>query len=392
MVEIPKGLPPLGGMSVTTFLQDYWQQQPLIIRQAFPDFETPLSPEELAGLSCEEEVNSRIIIEKGGDHSWQAIHGPMTEEIFASMPETHWTLVVNDLEKTIPELAWITDQFRFIPEWYLDDLMSSYAAPEGTVGPHFDLYDVFILQGSGQRRWQISTQPVAEDNIIPDVAIRLQKDFTAEIEWILEPGDMMYLPAGVSHYGVSIGESMSYSIGFKATSHEALVSDFIAYITRELPISKTYHLPNEGLATHPAQITAAAIAEIRTIFKNYLDPQHPQLARWFGSFVSDSKTDFVLECEQPVDSFEQLLALQKKFAVPLLRHPASRFAFTAAGQPQAVMLFVDGQELNVSKTFVYQLCDQRTIDLMKLSRLMNENERDLLLDLYNAGKLYFANE
>ncbi len=389
MSETPQ-IPPLGGMSVKTFLAEYWQKKPLLIRQAFPDFETPLTADELAGLSCEQEVNSRIIIEQGGEHPWQAIHGPMDENIFATMPATHWTLVVNDVEKIVPELAWITDRFRFIPEWYLDDLMSSYAAPEGTVGPHFDLYDVFILQGSGRRKWQISTQPVAEDNIIPDIAIRLQKQFTPELEWLLEPGDMMYLPAGVSHHGVSIGESMSYSIGFKATSHEALVNDFIAHITSKLPVFNSYHLSAQGIGKYPNEITPAAIEEIRTIFTAYLDPHSPQLEHWFGRFVSDSKVDYLNECEQPAETFQQLLSLSKELAVPLMRHPASRFAFINQQAQQSSLLFVDGQEFKVSRAFAIYLCKHRDIELQALKALMSDHEQDLLINLYNAGKLYFS--
>lgn len=384
---------PLGDMSVDTFLEEYWQKKPLLIKQAFPDFETPISPDELAGLACEEEINSRIVIEKGGDHPWQAIHGPMSDEIFAKMPDSHWTLVVNDLEKCLPELAWITDQFRFIPEWHLDDLMSSWAAPEGSVGPHVDLYDVFILQGDGKRRWQISTQPVAEDNVLPDVAIRLQKDFTPEMEWLLEPGDMMYLPAGVSHHGVSIGESSSYSIGFRATSHSDLVNDFIAHITNDLSINKTYTLPQGALKTHPNEISPAAIEEIRTIFRNYLDPESAELVRWFGQYVSDSKIDYLHECEQPVDDLSQLRQLLLDSDTTLLRHPASRFAFTKLqanepGSNKNCLLFVDGQDFLVSERFAKKICEQRIVDLEDVIAAATDNEQDFIINLYNSGKLY----
>lgn len=384
---------PLGDMSVDTFLEEYWQKKPLLVKQAFPDFETPVSPDELAGLSCEEEINSRIVIEKGGAHPWQAIHGPMDEGVFAKMPETHWTLVVNDLEKCIPELAWITDQFRFIPEWHLDDLMSSWAAPEGSVGPHIDLYDVFILQGDGKRRWQISTAPVAEDNVVPGIAIRLQKDFTPEFEWILEPGDMMYLPAGVSHHGVSIGESSSYSIGFRATSHTDLVNDFIAHVTNDLSINKTYQLPHGALKSHPNEITPAAIEEIRSIFRQYLNPESQELSRWFGQFVSDSKVDYLNECEQPVEDLSQLKQLLIAEEASLLRHPASRFAFIKSPpddslSEQTCLLFVDGEDYQVSENFAKKLCEQRQVDLDELIKIAAKNEQDFIINLYNSGKLY----
>ncbi len=380
------GQSPLGDLSIDTFLQDYWQKKPLLIKQAFPGFEAPIAPDELAGLACEEDVNSRIVIEKGGEHPWQAIHGPMNEDVFAKMPETHWTLVVNDLEKYIPELAWITDQFRFIPEWHLDDLMSSYAAPEGSVGPHVDLYDVFILQGEGQRRWQINTQPVAEDNVMPDIAIRLQKDFSPEFEWILEPGDMMYLPAGVSHHGVSIGESMSYSIGFRATSHTDLVSDFIAHITNDLSINKTYKIPHDVQQAHPNEISSAAIEELRNLFSEYLDPNHPELARWFGCYVSDSKIDYLHQCDEPVEDLSQLRDDLIERSASLLRYPSSRFAFTKTNNE--CLLFVDGQDFKVSEQFACLLCDSRLIDLDELESMASENEQHLLINLYNSGKLY----
>jgi len=390
---------PLGDISAETFLQEYWQKKPLLVRQAFPDFETPITPDELAGLSCEPEINSRIIIEKGGEHPWQAIHGPMDDDTFTGLPETHWSLVVNDLEKTIPELAWITDQFRFIPEWYLDDLMSSYAAPEGSVGPHVDLYDVFILQGSGRRRWQINTRAVAEDNFIPGIALRLQKEFNAEQEWILEPGDMMYIPSGVSHHGVSLGESMSYSIGFRATSHSDLVNDFIAHITDKLSINNTYHLPSETLQKHSNEISAAAIEQVRSIFRHYLDPQHPELARWFGRYVSDSKVDYLHECDHPVKNVEQLKQLQQQYGSPLLRHPSSRFAFSSyAAINEGIeddnhkLMFIDGEDYPVSGKFAYLLCDDRTVELTAIEKIATEDERTLLIELYNSGKLYLADE
>ena len=382
--------PPLGDMSVETFLSEYWQKKPLLIRQAFKNFNSPITGDELAGLACEEEVNSRIVIEKGGEHPWQAIHGPMDESIFAKMSETHWTLVVNDLEKYVPELAWMTDRFRFIPEWHLDDLMSSWAAPEGTVGPHVDLYDVFIVQGEGSRRWQISTQPVAEDNFIPGIALRLQKDFTAEFEWLLEEGDMMYLPAGVSHSGISIGESLSYSIGYRATSHTDLVTDFIAHITDDLSINKTYQIPYNQLQKHPNEISPEAIEEVRRIFKQYLDPEHPELARWFGNYVSDVKVDFLNECEEPLETFSDLLIFVQESETPLIRHPSSRFAFMDSDSVETgeKTLFIDGSDYPVSKNLAYALCDNREVDLQSIAEDCTEQEQQFVLNLYNSGKLY----
>jgi len=375
----------LGEISYDTFLKEYWQKKPLLVRQAFPGFESPISADELAGLACEPEANSRIVIEKGGEHDWQAIHGPMDEDTFSQMPESHWTLVVNDVEKYIPEFAEITDKFRFIPEWFLDDLMISWAADQGSVGPHVDLYDVFILQGSGSRRWQISTQSIDENNYIPDIALRLLKEFRPEQEWQLNPGDMMYLPPGVAHHGVSLGESISYSIGYRATSHHDLVNDFIAYITQDLSIEKTYKMSDLSLQTHPNEIKPEAIEQLRTIFKQYLDPNHPALKNWFGRYVSDPKANYEMEEEiENISEFVELLDMES-----LYRHPASRFAFIR-GQNQIQsdsQLFIDGEEYQVSTQFAENLCHERQLDLSNLNHNSTEAEKQLLLELFNSNKL-----
>lgn len=381
MNEIPS---PLGNMSRQTFMEEYWQKKPLLIRQAFADFKTPITADELAGLACEEDVDSRIVMEKDGEHPWFPIFGPMSDEIYGSMPETHWTLVVNDMEKYLPELAWIVDRFRFIPEWRLDDLMISYAADAGSVGPHVDLYDVFLLQGEGRRRWQISTQPVTEDNQIEETPLRIQKDFTAEEEWIVEPGDMIYLPPGVSHHGVSLGESLSYSIGFRATSHADMASDFINHITNNLSPQLTYRDPDQSIQEHSNELKPDALERVTEIFKQYLRPDHPELQRWFGRFVSDTKSDVITEPEQEVDSIEELQQLANTGI--LKRHTASRFAF--AQNPENTLLFVDGEDYEVNAEFAKALCKQREINLDELLSIANEDESAFVLELYNQGKIY----
>ena len=374
----------LGDISPETFMEEYWQKKPLLIRQAFADFKSPITADELAGLACEEEVDSRIVMEKDGEHPWFPVFGPMDETIFNSMPETHWTLVVNDMEKYLPELAWIVDRFRFIPEWRLDDLMVSYAADQGSVGPHVDLYDVFLLQGEGKRRWQISTREVTEDNQVKGTPLRIQKEFTAEEEWIVEPGDMIYLPPGVSHHGVSLGESISYSIGFRATSHADLVNDFIAHITQNLSPKLTYRDPDQSVQEYTNEIKQDALQRVTEIFKNYLQPDHPELQRWFGRFVSDTKSDVMTEPEQEVDSIEELQVLANTGV--LNRHTASRFAF--AQNPENTLLFVDGEDYEVTAEFAKALCRQRQINLDELLQVANKDEKLFIVAMYNQGKIY----
>jgi len=379
---------PLGDISPEEFLREYWQKKTLVIRQAFPDFQCPITAEELAGLSCEEEVNSRIIMEKDGDHPWFPIFGPMDEEVFSNLPETHWTLAINDLEKVIPELACISDQFRFIPDWRFDDLMSSYAADQGSVGPHFDLYDVFIIQGTGQRRWQISTAEVAEDNQAEGTPLRIQESFSAEQEWILEPGDMIYIPPNVSHHGVSIGESISFSVGYRAVSHADLLNDFIAHITQNLSAKLTYQDADLKTQAHSSEITTDAIKRVKDIFKEYLNPDHPEVERWFGRYMSDPKSEYTETADNPVNSIDDLVN-QIKTGLVLKRHPASRFAFKS--EKQITTLFIDGHDYEVTSEFAKKICNSRTLSLELLNSLTTK-EAHLITDLYNSGKLYLSED
>jgi len=369
---------PIEHLKAEEFLEEYWQKKPLVIRQAFPEFKSPISAEELAGLACEEEVNSRIVIEKGGEHPWQPIYGPMDDDVFAGLPETHWTLLVNDVEKHLPELAWIVDCFRFIPEWRIDDLMISYAPLGGSVGPHMDLYDVFILQADGHRRWQLNSQPVASDNQVAGTPLRIQKDFIAEHEYLLAPGDLIYIPPGVSHYGVATDDCMSYSIGFRATSHADLVNDFVGYITQDLDSQLVYRDSDLVSQQHSNEITADAVERVRKIFEHYLKADHPQLTRWLGRFMSDPKTDVSRELDHEIDDIAQL-------PPTLFRHPASRFAFSDFDNQ--CLLFVDGEDYGTSRAFAERLCDDRQLSLSALLEVSSDADKELLLMLYNSSKL-----
>lgn len=372
---------PLGDLSPGTFLADYWQQQPLVIRQAFPGFQSPISADELAGLSCEADVNSRLVIEKGGKHPWETFYGPMDEVMFQNLPETHWSLLVNDVEKHLPQLAWIIDRFRFIPEWCIDDLMISYAPEGGSVGPHLDQYDVFILQAQGHRRWQLHRREVAADNVVAGTDMHIQKDFQAEQEWLLAPGDMIYIPPGVSHYGVAIDECLSFSIGFRAPAHAEMLQDFVEYISRGQPGKVMFRDPHPAVQAHPNEVTAATLDTVRAVLNGYLRADHPELSRWFGRFISDVKTDITPEAGQTVADIDSLTDLYTVLA----RHPASHYAFSR--HDGHALLFVDGDDFDVSVGFAETLCAHREIALRALAANSTAAEQQLLLDLFNNGKL-----
>ena len=191
---------PLGDITPEQFLSEYWQKKPLLIRNAFPDFEPPVSADELAGLACEADVESRLIIQNPSNDEWSLENGPFDEERFASLPKTHWTLLVQAVDHWVPEAKALLDQFRFIPSWRIDDLMISYAPKGGGVGPHFDNYDVFLLQAEGQRRWEVGGQYHEGSPRRNDAPVMILPEWDAEESFILNPGDMLYVPPQQLHH------------------------------------------------------------------------------------------------------------------------------------------------------------------------------------------------
>lgn len=220
----------LGGMPPAAFLRDYWQKQPLLVRQAFPRFRGIIGRDRFLSLATRADARARLIIHHPRRRSarWERHDGPFGGLDAGMLPRSHWTLLVNGIESLVPGGWEILRAFSMIPAARIDDLMVSYAADGGTVGAHDDLYDVFLLQGPGRRRWQISTQ--RDRSVEPEAAVRVLRSFVPEAEWLLEPGDMLYLPPGVAHLGVAEGPCFTYSIGFLAPSHAELVQSFFEYL------------------------------------------------------------------------------------------------------------------------------------------------------------------
>ena len=207
----------LADLDVDAFLRDFWQQKPLLLRKAFAAWSNPLDPDELAGLACEPGVESRLITQSGD--RWGLEHGPLAEERFGRMDKAPWTLLVQAVDHHVPEVAALLEPFRFIPNWRVDDVMVSYAVDGGGVGAHSDNYDVFLVQGLGQRRWQVGARCDHTTQLLPHDDLRLLASFEPTGEWILDPGDILYVPPGVPHNGIAVGDDcMTYSIGLDRKS------------------------------------------------------------------------------------------------------------------------------------------------------------------------------
>lgn len=280
----------LGDISREEFLADYWQKKPLLIRSAIADFEPPIDGDELAGLALEQDVESRLII--GED--WKLEHGPFAEERFSSLPDSHWTLLVQAVDLWVPEVAELLKHFDFLPPWRIDDIMVSYAEDGGSVGPHFDYYDVFLIQGSGRRRWQIGEACNADTPLLKNTELKILEQFSPMAEWVLEPGDMLYLPPKIAHHGVAIGDCTTFSVGFRAPAATEMLDDLATELMTGIVAPN--HLVDPPLTPAMAveDIPDAYIQRVKKLLLKTLDDD-ALLAQWFAQFMTVPKYPMLLD-------------------------------------------------------------------------------------------------
>ena len=341
----------LGDRSPADFLDTYWQKRPLVVRDALPNFESPLSPEELAGLACEPGVESRLILKEGGDHPWELRHGPFAQEDFLGLPKTHWTVLVQEVDRLLPEVAGLLDRFRFLPDWRLDDVMVSYAPTHGTVGPHIDNYDVFLIQGMGHRRWKIGTTPVEDEEIVPDLDVRILADFEAEEEFVLGPGDLLYLPPRIAHHGIAEDDRcMTYSVGFRAPRHQALVGDFFQAAMERLDPDARYSDPDQTPVDHPGEIHEAARQTVRRLLRDLVADDAP-IDRWWGCYLTRPSRDHGAIPAAP-SLAEAALAERLRQGTDLRRGPVSHLAFIEHDGGTAT-LFANGEAIDLDADLAY---------------------------------------
>ncbi len=280
------------GMDPGTFLSDYWQQRPLLIRNALPDFLSPLAPDELAGLALEDEIESRVIVEQGQSGPWELHRGPFTEQFFADLPDDHWTLLVQGVDLWIPDVRQLLGLFDFLPPWRLDDIMVSYAPTGGSVGPHFDAYDVFLIQGLGQRQWQIGAPCTVETPTLADTSLRILSRFSARDTWTLNPGDMLYLPPGISHHGIALNDCMTYSVGFRAPTAGEMLDDLATELLADdryaARAAAVYRDPPLTPAMAGAEIDSGFIGQVRALLAELLDDE-ALLGDWFARYMTRPK-------------------------------------------------------------------------------------------------------
>lgn len=370
---------PLGEIGHDEFLRGYWQKEPLLIRGAFPGFVPELDADDIAGLACEELAESRLITGSFPENDWTLRHGPFTERTLRSLPGSDWTLLVQDVEKHYPPLRALVEEFRFLPRWRIDDLMVSVAAPGGSVGPHSDQYDVFLLQASGRRTWQIARE--YDPGLQAGTELNVLASFQAEREWTLEPGDMLYLPPGVAHHGVAIDAGMTWSIGMRAPSSADLFLALGEWLADEHSEGERYSDP--GTLEGGSRLDESAIARFEKLLRSATDDRG-DFTQFLGGFLSRYRLAHEPaeppEKVRPDDIRQRLL---QGFA--LRQNPWTRMLWIDNGDGQAT-LFAAGTPFRCSKDLALFVCEPSGLE--STSHAVLTDNLPLLAELVNAGHLY----
>lgn len=395
--------PTLHDFDVDAFLRDTWQKRPLLIKNPWKSadgggWRNPIEPDELAGLALEEGVESRLITQAGTEatqdintrtESWQLEQGPLPESRFASLGREPWTLLVQAVDQIVPDVAALIAPFRFISDWRIDDVMVSYATDGAGVGAHYDQYDVFLIQGLGRRRWQVGQHCTDATPLLPHGDLRLLAEFEPTEEWVLESGDILYVPPGIAHNGIAMGDDcMTYSIGFRAPSRAELLADWSDAVIDTLPEDDRYTDPDpRGLnlvGPTPGEITPQALDRLHAMVTEALSDR-TAFARWFGSFVTTPKyPDMDWTPEEPLEETEIRAALAAGQAIE--RNPASRFSYVRE-DGGTILLFVDGEMFECTgdaAVFAMALCDDT-----HLRPPTTPDTYSILKQLLDKGSLHF---
>ncbi|MCD7098826.1 cupin domain-containing protein [Stenotrophomonas sp. MMGLT7] len=374
------------GMPADRFLRDYWHKRPLLIRNAFPGFQSPVAPEDLAGLACEDGVLARLISLDRSSGRWNVRSGPFQEEDFPGLPDHDWTLLVQDVDKWDPDVRALLEQFRFLPRWRIDDIMISFAATGGSVGAHVDHYDVFLLQAQGHRRWQIDASAAlgrkAPDlGFRDDVDIKLLRHFAPTHDWVLAPGDMLYLPPLVPHHGIAEDACLTFSVGMRAPSSAELIADYLDTLIEGADEAVRYHDEDLATAADPYEIDTAAMGRAVEALNALRMNDADMLGDWFGRFVTTYRASGEVMPPPQLPSRQEIeSALGDGLA--LQRFPWSRLAWRRARR--GATLFCSGLQFPMPIADARALAAAETLDGALYARLSAKG-RDAVWELVRSG-------
>lgn len=373
----------LGGISPSQFLAEFWQKKPLLIRQAIPNFQGLLSANDLAGLACEEDVQSRIVLKE--DQVWRLENGPFNDATFANLPDKDWSLLVQSVNHFLPEARALLQQFNFIPQVRLDDLMVSYAPEGGSVGPHFDSYDVFLLQGQGTRLWQVSEQ--TDLSCIKDAPLRILNHFDIAQSWLLVPGDMLYLPPKLAHWGVAQDSPegcMTYSIGFRAPKHQELVTEFLNFLHDKLSDSDQV---DDSIYTDADLVTQDNSAQISTEMINKVSAHlnkitwnNKDVASFIGQYTTEPNPDIFFDKTPALSQTDFKTSL---FNLGLTLDLKTQLLFHAS------QFFINGEIVNIAAhdaVLIKLLAHARTLSVLDIQH----NQASIVHVIHHLHAWYLA--
>ena len=403
----------LGTLSTTRFIEQHWQKEPALIRQALALPAALIDVDELAGLACEDDVEARLVQSDARQLHWQCEDGPFDEARFAALPDSHWTLLVQGVDTHEPLIKALLDHFAFLPRWRIDDIMLSYAVDGGGVGAHFDYYDVFLLQLQGKRRWQLGQRCDGATPLRDDAPLKLLKEFHPRDEYVLEAGDMLYLPPGVAHCGTALGDDcVTASIGYRSPSPRALAERTLETLAANLSVNPGYRDTAAAIDTDPFRINPAAMSLVHAMGETIVEAiggkrgsARPSTAicRAFGAQVTESRHPDLVQADEPIDqsTLDAHIDDLIRHAAPLTleHHRASRFAYAddygdGPGDGQhsdrhdsGCLLFVDGETHCTSVAMARGICHGSVSvgDLRTATK--HDTDRQLLLRLINQGSL-----
>jgi 50S ribosomal protein L16 3-hydroxylase len=381
----------LGELTVEEFIADYWQKKPVCIRNGIAFQEALIAVDELAGLALEPEVESRLIENKGDIKNWQVIHGPLSEADFNKERDFPWTLLVQGVDCFVPEVHDFLAKFRFLPSWRLDDLMISYATKGAGVGAHYDRYDVFLIQGEGQRQWQVGQTCNENSALMVHDQLSLLQNFELSEEFILNPGDMLYIPPLVAHKGVALSDvCVTYSVGFRSPSHGDVLTTFAD--ERSMDISADLRLKDHGFTSNSGEISAVDVEGLMQLMRDQITPEN--VAQWFGKHSTEAKYPALDMAEEAMDQTELESIISDAYGV-LRVSEGVRLAYTWQGDG-GLTLFVQGEALPCppdATAFVEAIANQWLLEIDEMAPLVaNDAAMAMLLILHNQGYLYFADE
>ncbi|PTQ89202.1 cupin domain-containing protein [Agitococcus lubricus] len=375
----------LGGLTADEFLRDYWQKKPLLVRNAFPELAMMVGKEDLLELGQEDSIEARIILEKDGKKPWELRKGPFNSKVYKTLPKTHWTILVQAVDHYFPELAIFWQNFSFIPSWRTDDIMISYAPVGGSVGKHFDQYDVFLVQGSGQRRWQLGEFCDKNAALVANTSLRILQDMPVTFDEVLNAGDLLYVPPKLAHYGVAQNECITYSFGFRAPSLSHVLEQLVDTALAHTGSENLYQDKDLQAQTHHAWLNPAHLQQLQTQVLALLN-QPTLLTEALAPFLSEAKYDDY----EPAGEAMTPITLVKKLesGVVLCRDPASRFVYVGeAGSAHA--LYINGESVDIDgaeSTFIALVADNRQLTWPALQHhLANTANQTWLSQQVEAG-------